>query len=261
MDALAQSESPKITQLQQLLDRFKFRRVLNSNPQTKVISLLGIIDGEDAIVTMEKMHFNYDTNVLKTENGRNTPVLHNCEDEFSCLKSIQELREIASNDIYYWGASLLKQDIIRNPTAKVNLIWPATPVHIKKFEAQDFHVIRETPAIYKKVVEPYIEEMCSGGRLKWVQNILFNGAESERVVYKDFVKEGSNDGFLILPDMKWDGVNLDSLYLVAIVFRSDIRSLRDIRPEHKPWLVQMLNKIRTVVPGCYNYGIHPDKLA
>ncbi|CAR25269.1 5'-(N(7)-methyl 5'-triphosphoguanosine)-(mRNA) diphosphatase [Lachancea thermotolerans CBS 6340] len=252
------SEQP--LRLQQLLSRFKFRRVLDSNPQTKVISLLGRIDGKDAIVTMEKMHFSYETNVFKKEEGRNTPVLHNCEAEFSCLKSIEEMREIASNDIYYWGTSVLKQDLAANPTAKINLIWPATPVHIRKFEAQSFHVIRETPAIYRAVVEPYVQEMCSENRLKWVHNILYNGAESERVVYKDFAEQEVPEGFLVLPDMKWDGVNLDSLYLVAIAFRSDIRSLRDLRPEHKPWLVKVLNKIRTVIPGCYNYAIRPDEL-
>ncbi|SCU90596.1 LADA_0F05182g1_1 [Lachancea dasiensis] len=247
--------------LKELLEKFKFIRVLDSNPQNKVISLLGKIDRQDAIVTMEKMHFMYDTNVLKKEDGRNTPVLHKCEDEFSCLKSIQQMRDIASNDIYYWGTSLLKQDMDRNPTAKINLVWPATPVHIRKYEAQNFHVIRETPEVYQRVVKPYIEEMSSESRLRWVHNILYNGSESERVVYKDFV-EGQDvpKGFLILPDMKWDGVNLDSLYLVALVFRSDIRSLRDLRPQHKPWLVEVLNKIRTVVPACYNYAIHPDEL-
>ncbi|SCU88947.1 LAFA_0E15412g1_1 [Lachancea sp. 'fantastica'] len=246
--------------LHELLSKFKFVRILNSNPQIKVISLLGKIEAQDAIVTMEKMHFVYDTNVLKKENGRNTPVLHNCEDEFSCLKTIEEMREIASNDIYYWGAGLLKQDLERNPTAKINLIWPATSVHIRKYEVQDYHMLRETPEIYERVVKPYIEEMSSESRLKWVHNILYNGAESERVVYKDFVEENMPKGFLVLPDMKWDGVNLDSLYLVALVFRNDIRSLRDLRPEHKPWLVELLTKIKTVIPACYNYAIHPDEL-
>ncbi|SCW00627.1 LAFE_0C08394g1_1 [Lachancea fermentati] len=243
-----------------LINRFKFSRVLDSNPQTKVISLLGKIDSKDAIVTLEKTHFTYDTNVLKKEDGRNTPILHNCEDEFSCLSSIQNLKQIASNDIYFWGMLTMKQDLERNPTAKVNLIWPATAVHIRKYDQQLFHVIRETPEIYSKVVEPYINEMCNNGRLKWVHNILYDGAESERVVYKDFVEENSQDGFLVLPDMKWDGVNLDALYLVAIVFRKDIRSVRDLRPEHRPWLIEMLNKIRSVIPACYNYAIRPDEL-
>ncbi|SCV00561.1 LAME_0G10550g1_1 [Lachancea meyersii CBS 8951] len=254
------NESSQKTGLQNLLNKFKFVRTLNSNPQIKVISLLGQIDGQDAIVTMEKMHFVYDTNVLKKGLGRNTPVLHNCEDEFSCIKSIEEMREIAANDIYYWGAGLLKQDLEHNPTAKINLIWPATRVHIRKYEVQDYHMVRETPEMYQRVVKPYIEEMSSESRLKWVQNILYNGAESERVVYKDFIEENFPKGFLVLPDMKWDGVTLDSLYLVALVFRTDIRSLRDLRPEHKPWLIELITKIKTVIPACYNYAIHPDEL-
>ncbi|SCU84178.1 LAMI_0C06546g1_1 [Lachancea mirantina] len=256
--ALSQQQEPP--HLGSLIKKFMFHRILDSNPQTKVISLLGKIDSQDAIVTLEKTHFTYDTNVFRAENGRNTPVLHNCEAEFSCLKSIEELKEVASNDIYYWGMSLLRQDMGQNPTAKINLIWPATAVHIRKYDSQRLHVIRETPDIYSSIVEPYIVEMCSQQRLQWVRNILHHGAESDRVVYRDFVESNAKDGFLILPDMKWDGVNLDALYLVAIVFREDIRSLRDLRPEHKPWLVSMLNKIRSVVPGCYNFTIQPDEL-
>lgn len=243
-----------------LINRFKFTRVLDSNPQTKIISLLGKIDSKDAIITAEKTHFSFDTNVSKAQDGRSTPVLHHCENELSCINSIEELKEIASNDIYFWGMSVMRQDMERNPTAKLNLIWPATAVHVKKYDQQQFHMVRETPEIYTRLVKPYVEEMSNNGRLKWVHNILYEGAESERVVYKDFSENNSKEGFLILPDMKWDGVNLDALYLVAIVYRDDIKSLRDLRPEHKEWLTGLYNKIRSVIPGCYNYAISPDEL-
>lgn len=155
---------------------------------------------------------------------------------------------------------MIKQDMQSNPTAKLNLIWPATPIHIKKYEQQNFHLVRETPEMYKRIVQPYIEEMCNNGRLKWVNNILYEGAESERVVYKDFSEENKDDGFLILPDMKWDGMNLDSLYLVAIVYRTDIKTIRDLRHCDRQWLINLNNKIRSIVPGCYNYAVHPDEL-
>ncbi|AET38630.1 5'-(N(7)-methyl 5'-triphosphoguanosine)-(mRNA) diphosphatase Ecym_3126 [Eremothecium cymbalariae DBVPG len=247
-----------MSEFQSLIKKFKFRKILDSNPQMKVISLLGHIDGKDAIVTLEKTHFSFDTNTKKED--QEEVVLHHCENEFSCIKGIQELKELCTNDIYFWGVSTLKQDIDQHPTAKINLIWPATPVHIKKYEQQQLHVCRETPQIYERVVKPYIDEMCNNGRLQWVYNILHNGAESERIIYKDFVEDSPKDGLLILPDMKWDSVNLDSLYLVALVYRDDIRSLRDLRPEHQDWLRTLNNKIRMVVPGCFNYFIKPDEL-
>lgn len=244
-----------------LIKKFKFQRILDSNPQTKIISLFGTIDSQDAIITLEKTHFQFDCTISKeTESGKSTPVLHYCENEHSCIHSIQDLVDITNNDIYFWGIGVLKQNIEYNPSAKVNLIWPATSAHIKKYDQQEMHMIKETPEMYKRIVEPYINEMCNSGRLKWVYNILYEGAESERIVYKDFLEDKKNDGFLILPDMKWDGANIDGLYLVSIVYRDDIRSIRDLRLEHRDWLLNLKNKILSVVPACYNYAVKPDQL-
>lgn len=230
-----------------LLSRFEFVRVLDSNPQTKVVSLYGHVDDQPAIVTLEKTHFN-------TEDA-------SC----SCVSAVQETREIAANDIYHWAVALLKQDILHHPAAKVNVIWPATPVHVRKYEQQALHLVRETPELYQRVVAPWVAEQATPARLRWVHNILYEGAEQERVVYRDFAGSaapgaGSDDGFVVLPDMKWDGVSLDALYLVALVYRDDVRSLRDLRPHHRDWLIGLNNRIRAVVPACYNYALHADEL-
>lgn len=238
----------RVLRMDSLLQRFEFVRVLDSNPQTKVVSLLGHIDSQHAIVTLEKTHFN-------TDDAR-------C----SCADAVQETREIAANDIYHWAVALLKQDIQTNPAAKVNVIWPATPVHVRKYSQQALHLVRESPQLYERVVAPWVKEQATPERLRWVHNILYNGAEQERVVYRDFTGaehgngNGKNDGFLVLPDMKWDGVSLDALYLVALVYRDDVRSLRDLRPHHREWLIALNNRIRAVVPACYNYALHADEL-
>ena len=259
MSTEEQSNNQDKLEFSQLIERFKFTRILDSNPQSKILSLLGTIDSQDAIITLEKTHFTInepetvDDETLDTLGGvANGRPLN--------INEIEQLREITCNDIYYWGLTVLKQDLENNPTAKLNLIWPATPVHIKKYEQQNFHLIKETPEIYSRIVEPYIEEMCQNGRLKWVHNILYEGAEADRVVYKDYDCENKEKGFVILPDMKWDGINMDSLYLVAIVYRDDIRSLRDLRPKHQSWLKDILKQIKSVVPSCYNYMIRPDEL-
>lgn len=228
--------------ISELVAKFQFDRILNSNPQSKSIVLLGKIDDEDAIVTSEKSHFNVNSN----------------SNEFAT--EFQQLLQTANNDIYYWGKALLKQDLDRNPSAKVNLIWPATDTHIKKYSQQSLHMVKETPDAYIRIVKPYIEEMYNQGRLKWVHNILYENAESDRVVYKDLVEECKEDGFVILPDMKWDGINMDAMYLVAIVYRGDIKSMRDLKPSHRKWLIKLNSKIKTIVPACYNYAVQPDEL-
>lgn len=244
-----------------LVKKFKFIRILDSNPQSKILSMLGSIDKKDAIITVEKTHFAMNETVRRqSQDGEAVPVLYSCEDEFSCINGIEELKSITSNDIYHWGLTILKQDMEHNPTAKLNLIWPATPVHIKKYEQQNYHMIKETPEIYERIVKPYIDEMCQGNRLNWVNNILYEGGEASQVVYKDYKPEDKKNGFIILPDMKWDGVNLDSLYLVALVYRDDLKSLRDLKPSDKEWLQTLMKKIKSIVPACYNYAIHPDEL-
>lgn len=225
-----------------LLARFEFVRVLDSNPQTKVVSLLGTIDAQHAIVTLEKTHFN-------TDDHRRT-----------CADAVVQTREIAANDIYHWAVALLRQDLAHHPAAKVNVIWPASPVHVRKYAQQALHLVRETPALYTRVVAPWVAEQTGPDRLRWVHNILYEGAEQDRVVYRDFAESAADDGFLVLPDMKWDGVSLDALYLVALVYRDDVRSLRDLRPVHRDWLIALNNRIRAVVPACYNYAVHADEL-
>ena len=204
-----------------------------------------------------EFHF-YEMRNVKLESDY--PCLLYTSSEYSCINSIQHLKQIANNDIYFWGMSVMKQDLEQNPTAKINLIWPATSVHIEKYDKQLFRIVRETPDIYRRVVKPYIDEMYNNGRLKWVHNILYDGAESERVVFKDYNENDPQSGFVILPDMKWDGVNLDALYLVAIVNRDDIKSIRDLKQEHRQWLIDIKNKIRSIIPGCYNYLIPADQL-
>lgn len=256
-----EQKDTKSNELLSLIRRFHFSRVLDSNPQTKVISLLGTIDDKNAIITAEKTHFTFDENLRRpSADGRSTPIIYQCENDYSCINGIEELKELTTNDIYHWGLSVIKQHIEYNPTAKINLIWPATEVHIRKYEQQNFHMVKETPEVYSRVVEPYIEEMSNSKRLKWVDNILYEGAEADRVVFKDYQEDNKRDSFVVLPDMKWDGINIDSLYLVAIVYREDIRSIRDLKPGDQEWLANIYKKIKSVIPACYNYAIRPDEL-
>lgn len=125
--------------LRELLDKFQFQKTLKSDPQTKTLVLLGTIDDQDAILVFEKSTFSVDS-----------------EAEFSTQKMIEDLKLIQNNDIYYWSLATLSQHVDDSPTAKVNLIFPATELYVKRFAQQRYHIIRETPSIYKDVVAPFI---------------------------------------------------------------------------------------------------------
>lgn len=220
--------------MNELIKQFKFVLLLKEDPQTKSIVLLGTIDSQDAIITIEKSHF--------------------VTDKLDLQETVDDLLQINHNDIYYWSNALLRQDLELNPAAKLNIIYPATETHIKKYGHQASHYVVETPEMYKQYVVPYIASM-KGDRIKWVYNILFEGKEAETVVHHD--KDPEN-GFVLLPDMKWDTINLASLYLCSIVNRTDISSVRDLNESHLPWLINLNKTLRRVTSE--KYAIEKDQL-
>lgn len=226
--------------MDQLISKFQFSRILSSNPQTKSIVFLGSIDGEDAIVSIEKSHF-------IVENEGNV----NLSKDF-----VQQVRLINENDVYRWSSVNLVQDLLTSPGAKLNIIYPCTETHIRKYATQINHYVMETPLMYENYTKPYIESM-KGDRIKWVYNILFEGKESETFVYHD--KDPEN-GFVLLPDMKWDKLNMDSLYLCCIVNRTDISSVRDIRGKHVEYLESIQSRIKDVVSDKFPQVGGSDKL-
>ena len=300
--------------LVELLKEFKFERVLSTNPETKITSLLGEIDGKFAIVTVEKAHFLFDETIHKqaisdednesnltclnggngsdgedkciyvvTENDLDAHLKreldiknrareeifndkkfssadYSCDNEYSCVNGIQKLKQLGNNDGYHWGLIVTKQSLEQNPTAKISVIWPASYVHIRMFDQQSLHVFSETPELYERIVKPYIQEMSTYDKLSWVYDILYGDVDPNRVVYKDYDETKKDEGFVVLPDSRWDGINVDYLCLVVILYRDDIKTLRDLKPEHRDMLIRLNRKLRSVIPACYNYMISPDLL-
>lgn len=108
---------------------------------------------------------------------------------------------------------------------------------MRKYGRQSFVLVRETPELYTRIVEPYIAAFPPS-RIEWVHNILAHKKEAHKILYEE-PSEDNKFGFLIIPDMKWDLLTVASLYLVAIVHVPPgraLRSLRDLRAEHLPLL-------------------------
>lgn len=70
-------------------------------------------------------------------------------------------------------------------------------------------------------------------------NILDHKSETERIVFED---SDPNIGFILLPDLKWDGKTLETLYLVGIVHCKGLKSLRDLNDSHLPLLRNIYTK-------------------
>ena len=64
-------------------------------------------------------------------------------------------------------------------------------------------------------------------------------SEADRVIYND---PDPVNGFIILPDLKWDATDIDNLYVIALVRRRDLQSLRDVNHTHLELLKRIQEK-------------------
>lgn len=130
---------------------------------------------------------------------------------------------------------------------KASTIFPATDKHIIKFSEQDLFVLKETPELYEKITLPYIsKEQFS---LDWLYNVLEHKKEQDRIVIEDL---DPVNGFMLLPDLKWDGINTATLYCTAIVLDRTIKSIRDLREQHLPLLENIRTKSLKAIEGKYS---------
>lgn len=208
----------------ELMNNFVLLECLQNSVSEKRVILLGTIFDQKTLVILEK-----------------TPFQINGEASFSMEKLISAWKLLEQNDIYSWHVTTLLQSL-ESPAAKATIIVPATEAHIRKYRTQNFRYVTETPDLYDKVVKPYIETQ-KGDRIQWVYNILFHGKEAESVIYHD---KDPESGFVLLPDMKWDKVSMDALYLIAIVNRLDVASVRDLNGSHLPFLKNLNEVVKTV---------------
>lgn len=198
--------------IQDILSKFKFERILSHDTRTKLVYLLGQVEEQDCIVSFEKTQ--YAVEVIP-----------------NLTSSVGKMDEVVENNIYGWCMTQLNNKVL---DTRVKTIFPATDVHIAKYEAQPRVMMIETPALYQQVTLPYIQSIPAK-RTQWVNNILDGSAEADRVIYHD---KDPETGFVILPDMKWDGKN-ETLYWVAISMQSNILSLRSLTLQHLPFLKKL----------------------
>lgn len=241
-----------MSSIQEILSKFKFERVLSNDTRAKLVYLLGQVEGQDCIVSFEKTQ--YESSVI--------PQL---------TSSVGNMDDVVENNIYGWCMTEMKYNVL---DTRVKTIFPATDVHIAKYEAQARVMVVETPSLYETITLPYIKSIPEK-RTKWVHNILDGSAEADRVIYHDTDPE---TGFVILPDMKWDGQS-DTLYWVAIAMDASILSLRSLNSSHLGFLKKLRetsyklvkekaslesNQLRLFIhyqPSYYHFHVHITAVA
>ncbi|ETI21171.1 hypothetical protein G647_07515 [Cladophialophora carrionii CBS 160.54] len=252
-----------------LVPQFKLERVLNQARRGKWlagveiltsappdqngrrISLAGSIADKPALITLERAALPTDSHLVTV-----------------LLKSLGNVTNLGANDIYRWymasrtrtdtthtnlstntnadatatadAPSLLDTSI---PDVKLNLIYPCTAQHIKKYSAQRVRMVTETPDIYAHHIRPYMARQRSPPRLDWIFNILDGRTEQDDVIARVDWDSPSDTGFLLLPDLNWDRKSVEGMHLLALVQRRDLWSLRDLRKKHVPWLKAMRRQI------------------
>ena len=172
----------------------------------------------------------------------------------------RKTRYVARKDIYHWYLASSGNTEGAPPDLKLNLIYPCTEKHIKKYSPQELRMVTETPEIYVQHVRPYMQKMRDEGRLNWVFNIIEGRAEQEDVMLREPGLQGDNEGFLLTPDLNWDKKTLKSLHLLALVERRDIWSLRDLKKRHVIWLKHMREKVLDATVKLYEGKIEKDQI-
>jgi m7GpppX diphosphatase len=206
------------------------------------IVLQGTIADQPALLLAERAAFDADESHLST---------------FS--SSLSHIKNLGDNDIYRWYMAHSGAAQGQPPDLKINLMYPCTEQHLKKYAAQAVRYVTETPDIYRDHVRPYMQAKRDQGRLNWVFNILDGRTEQEDVLFRSPHNTTPEDErYLLLPDLNWDRKTLGSLHLLALVERRDIWSLRDLKKKHVTWLKSIVADIANNVSSLY--GIDEDML-
>lgn len=184
---------------------FVLEKVINEDSRSKHLALIlksSKNDTESAVVLLNKLPFNPADSLEKLTSG---------------------LEAIDVNDIYHRFMSM-------EMGIECKVIYPATAAHIKKYSEQGKRIIQETPEMHRSITRPHFQQLREAGQISWIENILCDESEMERRIID---KKCPENGYIILPDYKWtDETNLSGLYLLVILRRNDLWSVRDLTADH-----------------------------
>ena len=198
--------------------RIAIKRLLNDDPEARSVWALGKdAAGRRAVVQLSKPPFTPDEAASILQGEHLGPILHR-NDRFSKHK-------------------LLVPPALNSVTAM--LICPANDHDVTKYTGQTRHLVRETAALFEAVTRPFVEALPAQ-QLSWVWNILEKKKEAELIL-------DEADGFTLVPDSKWDRADMVSLHYLAIAKDRSLHSLRELRGEHLPMLLELRERCRAAI--------------
>lgn len=214
-----------------MLSEFEFVRVLNDNSANRLMIVEVVKNKEPGVVIFEKPQFS-------VNDTKELIMLRNPDEEI-------QLR----NDIYNkFSLFPLKP----YNSVQVQLIYPATQAHLAKYAQQEQFFLTESFDDWRTITSKYINE--SAFDLTWVYNILEHKTESERILLED---SDPNSGFILLPDMKWN-LQVDTLYMLALVHKKGIESLRSLTSQDIPLLKNIRDKSLAAIEA--KFGVKKSKI-
>lgn len=220
------------------LSKFQLIRILDTSVREKTITFEALYKDQKAVIRLEKTILDEQSiNELLKDHG--------------CIVEREFHNDIYGN--YFSFPSEVAKNLI---SIKTTLIHPATEAVIIKYTKHKRSFIHETCEEYYRFVEDHVLNRLGPDKesIRWVYNILEHKSEQERVI---FDLQDQENGFMMLPDLRWGG-KVDDLYMLAICYRRDIKSLRDLSGLHLKLLNNILSKGTEVI--CSKYKISKSNL-
>lgn len=185
---------------------FKLIEILSNSIINKKINILGFLDDQLVLITLEKNNY-FNENIS------------------SYIESINLEKPLLENDIY----SKFNYNFLEKNT--LSIVYNPNQELINKLRNKKRILKKETYNDYLK------KELNFESNTQWIRNIFEGKSETDKIIYQD-------SNFILLPDYKWDNCSKDNLYYLGIAkkFNNDyIKCLRDINIDHLEVLENMLS--------------------
>ncbi len=124
---------------------------------------------------------------------------------------------------------------------KIDLIYPADIKVTDKYRKKGFTLFVETAKVYFEKTKGFIDAI-DPSHIQWIKNILYK--RTEEILYEE---EGV---YQVLQDYNSKD-NPQVLNCLGIPYQEDIKSLRDLKPEHLPLLESFYYKGKSALATKY----------
>lgn len=129
------------------------------------------------------------------------------------LHDISSMALIHSND--RWSS-------FQTSFLKIDITSPATEKEIARASSKNSQrLVVESPQLYYEKIKPFLVSSPDRQPPSWIKNIINGSSEQDRVLFSDA-------NFIILPDSKWPGIDLSSLYLLVLFKDESLQTIRDL---------------------------------